>query len=128
MRVCTLNTHNKASQCACRLSLHLATDRATSGVTVATIVCVCPAAMTFEIPHTHTHTLLLNSITNHKYISEVKSSELLAFCLTFDNSENNSRFKQFTVRLVAFYLFRLFGLFYPVHCPAVFVAATLFVE
>jgi hypothetical protein len=62
--------HNKASQCACRLSLHLATDRATSGVTVATIVCVCPAAMTFEIPHTHTHThtLLLNSITNHKYI------------------------------------------------------------
>lgn len=46
----------------CVYIVYTSQQTATSGVTVATIVYVCPATMTFEIPQG-----LLNSITNHLY-------------------------------------------------------------
>ncbi len=85
--------------------LHLVTDRATSGVTVATIVCVCvcvrPAAMAFEIPDT----LLLNSITN---LNENLASLLLEF--------RKQQPVQAVHRASRIPFIRLFAVFY-IHCP-----------
>jgi hypothetical protein len=53
---------------------------------------------------THTQVFAKHHI---KYLNK----NLASLLFDFDNSENNCRFKQFTV-LVALYLFHLFGIFY----------------